>query len=160
MSSILPQVYALLDAMTVTYTDKSGASVSPTCYSLGELKASVQTADLPARLLLPIGLGASGAPNITLGPGNMAQAQWQIVDLFLLAPVTMEQGFYIYAPVLTRYCVAYAEAIANKWQFLYQWQTEAQTNPVSILPGIYEYPAGSGIEYFGVQCTFTVNEVL
>lgn len=159
MSTILSNVYGLLDAMAVTYTDRSGANATPTCYSLSELPASVQTAHLPCRLLLPIGQGASGTNNLTLDNTAMARAEWQITDLFLLEASARTEGLYIQAPVLMRYVEAYANAIALKWRMLYQWQTEALTTSISILPGEYEYPAGSGTWFYGVKVDLNITEI-
>lgn len=159
MTSILPQVYDMLDGMTVTYTDKTGTSVTPTCYDLDELPNSIQTAHLPCRLLLPIGQAASGSPNIILDNTPMARGEWQVTDLFLLEAVGRTEGLYIHAPVLMRYVTAYSDAIAKKWQFLYQWQTEALTASLSILPGIYNFPNGSDAFYFGVKADIRISEV-
>ena len=157
--STLTEIYSALDAMAVTYLDKDNASATATCFNLSELPASLQTAHLPCRLLLPLGQGASGSPNLQLGPGPEITAQWQITDLFLLETAARSEGLYIQAPVLMRYVKAYADAIALKWQFLYQWQSEALTSAVSIVPGVYEYPAGGGTYFFGVKCDIQVTEI-
>jgi hypothetical protein len=160
MTSILPQIYDALDNMTVSYTDRNGATATPTVYDLDELPGSVETAHLPCRLLMPLGQGRSGTPNLVLGPGNMAQAAWQVTDLFLLETMARTEGAYVHAPVLMRYVTAYAAALANKWQILYQWQTEALTSTAAITPGIYEYPAGSGVYFYGVKVDININETI
>jgi hypothetical protein len=159
MTSILPQIYDLLDGMSVTYSNRSGASVTATCYDLDELPNSIETAHLPCRLLLPIGQGQSGSPNIVLDNTPMARAEWRVTDLFLLEAVARSEGLAIQAPVLMRYVTAYSDAIAKKWQMQYQWQTEALTLSIAIAPGIYNYPTGSDAYFFGVKADLRISEI-
>lgn len=159
MSSILLNIYDALDAMTVTYVDKNGASVNPTCYNLNELPNSIQTEKLPCRLLLPIGQGVSGSTSMTIEHGAGVTANWQITDLFLLETAARGEGLYIHAPVLVRYVAAYAEAISKKWQILYQWQSEALVLNLQPIPGIYNFPSGSDAYFYGVKIDLNIQEI-
>lgn len=159
MTSILPTIYNDLENMTVTYTDKASASVTPTVYDLDEIPASVQTAHLPCRILLPIGQGQSGTQTATVLRGAGVQANWTITDLFLLDTAARDAGLYVQAPVLMRYVVAYAEALGKQFQFVHGYSTESLTVSASIIPGMYEYPAGSGVWFYGVKCDVTIDEL-
>lgn len=155
--SIIVQIYAALDGMAVTYLDKDNASVTATVYALSEMLDSVQTANLPARLLvLP-------SSQVVLGPGPEATADYTIQDLFLLEAAAQGGGSKVQAPVLLRYMVAYQEAIAKKWQMLgggaVGWQTEAFTTNITLTPGKYTYPANSDSVFYGVMVSITINEI-
>jgi hypothetical protein len=158
MASILPQVYAALDGMTVTYSGRNAASTTPTVFTLSELPGTVPSAHLPCRLLLPLGQGG-GTPAMEILPGGEITATWTITDLLLMDSAASGEGLYIYAPQLIAYIVAYADAIGKKWQVAYQWQTEAFTTSVTMLPGIYNYPSGSEAQFYGVKVDITVTEI-
>lgn len=159
MSSILSTIYSQLAAMTVSYTDRTGASASPTVYSLATIPASIQTAHLPCRILLPIGQGG-GANNLRVLDGAGVNASWSITDLFLLCPEAQQEGLYIQAPVLISYVMAYAQAIGAYHQIISGSHTEQRTITASILPGIWEYPAQSGVNFYGVKVDLTVEELI
>lgn len=153
MTSILLTIYDDLEAMAVTYADKSLANVTANCFNLDEIPASVSTAQLP------IGQGQSGTPTATILRGAGVQAQWNVTDLFLLETAARDAGIYILAPVLMRYSVAYAEALGKQFQFIHGYSTESLTITSSIVPGMYEYPAGSGTWFYGVKCDITIDEI-
>ena len=157
--SILLQIYDDLEAMNVTYLNKSNVSVTANCFNLDEIPASVSTAQLPCRILLPIGQGTGGVSNARILQGAGVIAQWNISDLFLLETAARDAGLYIQAPVLMRYCVAYAEAFGKQWQFIHGWNTESLSLSSSIVPGMYEYPSGSGTWFYGVKCDLTIEEI-
>lgn len=159
MTSILLTIYDDLEAMAVTYVNKSSVSTNPNCFNLDEIPASVQTAQLPCRILLPVGQGQSGTPTATILRGAGVQAQWNITDLFLLETAARDAGIYIQAPVLMRYSVAYAEALGKQFQFVHGYSTESLTISSSIVPGMYEYPAGSGVWFYGVKCDVVIDEI-
>jgi hypothetical protein len=150
--SILENVYDKLEAMTVTYTDKAGASNTPEVYSQETLLDSV-TGQTPCRLILP----ASGSINIMAGGENLAA--WKISDLFILEGTAQGDGIHDEVPSLTRYMLAYADAIAKLWQIAYQQTTETRTLAVSIVSGKFEYPSQSGVYFWGVRCDMTIEEL-
>ena len=158
-NSILLSIYDDLEAVTVSYLDKSNASTNPNCFNIDEIPASISTAQLPCRILLPIGQGQGGTPTLEILHGAGARAQWNITDLFLLEAAARDMGLYVLAPVLMRYVVAYSEALAIAWQFKHGWNVESLSMSASILPGMYEYPAGSGSWFYGVKCDLTIEEL-
>ena len=157
--SILLDIYDDLEAMTVTYLDKSSASATANCFNLDEIPSSVQTAQLPCRILLPVGQGQGGAPNAQVLAGAGIRATWQVTDLFLLEAAARDAGLYVQAPVLMRYVVAYTEAFGKEFQFAHGFSTESKSLSVSAIPGMYEYPAGSGSWFYGVKCDLTIEEI-
>ena len=155
MSSLLLTFYDDLEAMTVTYTDKSGASTTATALNLDEQSDSIQTTQLPARILT---FTQPDTAVIMRGAGSVAT--WNITDLFLLETVARDLGSYILKPVLKRYEVAYLEALQKKWQLVHGWSTESLTLNVSMRAGKFEYPAQSGVWFDGVQCDLVIEEIV
>jgi hypothetical protein len=158
-NSILLQIYDDLEAMTVTYTDKSGTPINPNCFNLDEIPASINTAQLPCRILLPVGQGQSGSPNIKILKGAGVSAAWQVTDLFLLETAARDIGIYIQAPVLMHYAVAYAESLGVAFQFKHGWNVESLTISAGVTPGMYEYPSQSGVWFYGVKCDVIIEEI-
>lgn len=156
--SILIDIYNDLESMAVTYLNKASASTTPTVYDLDEIPASIQTAQLPCRILLPIGQGQGGSPNVEILRGAGVKAQWQITDLFLLEAAARDAGLYVQAPVLMRYVVAYTEALGIKFQFIHGANTNSLTISASVTPGMYEFPSGSGAWFYGVKADITIEE--
>jgi hypothetical protein len=157
--SILSTIYSQLASMAVTYTDAAAASVNPTVYSLATIPGSIQTEHLPCRLLLSIGQGG-GQNNLRILDGAGVVASWSITDFFLLEASAQGEGLHIQAPVLISYCMAYARALAAQFRFLSAPSTETRTVSARILPGVFEYPAGAGVYFYGVKVDLTVEELL
>ena len=154
MSSILLTIFDDLEAMTVAYTDKAGASVTANCLNIDEFSGNIQTAHLPCRILM-----SNNAENGTVMYGAGVNATWNITDLFLLETVARDIGNVI-NPALQRYKVAYVEALAKTFQFVHGWSTESRTLSYSAQTGKFEYPAQSGVEFFGVKFDITISEIV
>jgi hypothetical protein len=154
MTSVLDTIYDQLEALAVTFTDKNGASVTPAVYSQETYLDQVQTAHIPARVLLP----ASGSMDIIDG-GNVL-ASWQIADLCLLEAIAQGAGSREENPQMTRYMMAYAQKIGRLWQILSEWHTEGRTLNTQITSGKFEFPAGSSNWWYGVRCNLTITEII
>jgi hypothetical protein len=153
MSSTIEEIYTALDGMAVTFLNRDNTSTTATCYGLSESLDSVETAQLPARLLI--------LPQVTqtLGPGPESESAYTIQDLFLLETVARGEGTKVQNPVLLRYIKAYQDAIALKWRWLSGWQTEAFSTTITLTPGKYEYPSQSGVWFYGVMASISINEI-
>lgn len=158
MSLKITEIYAALAAMPVSYTDRDGATVTPVVFDISETPGSMQTAIMPCRVLFPVG---ENGQNITIepGPGTEGTATYTVSDFFLLESVARSEGQYIQNPVLFRYAVAYADAIAQYWQFTGQWENQPLTQQITITPGRYNLPAGSENWFYGVRCDVTIQEL-
>ena len=141
--------------MSVTYTDKSNTSTTANCLNIDENSESIETAHLPCRILT---FTQPDTAVIMRGAGSLAT--WNITDLFLLETAARDLGAYILKPVLKRYEVAYLEAIQLKWQLLHGWSTETLGRSVTMRAGKVEYPAGSNVWFYGVQCDATFEEIV
>jgi hypothetical protein len=158
-NSVLLSIYDDLEAMAITYLNKDSVSTTANCLNLDEIPSSVETAMLPCRILLPVGQGASGSPNVAIVHGAGVKATWNITDLFLLEAAARDAGLYIQAPVLMRYVVAYSEAMGVAWQFKHGWNVESLSITASVIPGMYEYPSQSGTWFYGVKCDLQIEEI-
>lgn len=152
--SILSQIYDDLEAMTVSYVDKSGGTVTANCLNIDENAASIQTAHLPCRILLN---NQQESGTILRGAG--IDATWQITDLFLLETATRDLGGHILYPVLARYKVAYLSALALLWNIVHGYSTETISMSWTCKTGRFEYPAGSGVWFYGVQFNVVIDEL-
>jgi hypothetical protein len=150
--SILASIYDQLEAMAVTFTDKAGSANTPEVYSQETLLDSV-TGQTPCRLVLPP-LGT-----LIIQAGGNTLATWQITDLFLMEGAAQGDGIHDEAPSLTRYLIAYAEALDKLWQIAIPPSTETRTLTARVTSGKFEYPSQSGVYFWGVRCDLTIEEL-
>lgn len=150
--SDLVNIYDALAAMPVTI---EGAVV--TAYAPRNMPASVPTGNLPVRILLPLGTrsGANAVSQQSMARQNVTvTCEWRCVDLFLYKPGS--QGRVSdNAGALVQYQAAYVDAI----KYYHHLTKTALIEAVAMDVGIYEYPAGSKEQYFGVQVTVTIKEI-
>lgn len=152
MSNIVA-IYNALEAVTVTTT----AGVTPTCYDLDELPESISTANLPCRLLLPVGANPTeGREGEFIAIGTGMTYVWNITDVMLWQASEQGIGLRESAPQLVDYAGKYADAMRG---FKCPYANSALES-VSITCGEYEWPAGSGRYFAGVLCQLQVREVL
>lgn len=158
MSSAILEIYDLIESMPVSYVDKNGATVTPTVYNIDNAPNSFQTAQLPCRVL--VALGDNGqSMSLDIGPGSEVTAGYTLSDIFLLETVARSEGPYIQSPVLMRYAKAYADAIAQYWQYPSQIENQVLTTTATITPGRFNLPVGSDTWFYGVRCDFTISEL-
>lgn len=151
--SVITNIYAALDAKSVSTT----SGKTPTVYDLGELPESITTAQLPCRLLLPVGtVPGEGREGEFIAIGTGMTIVWQITDLMLWQASEQGLGLREFAPELVDYCGKYLDAMRT---FKCPYQNSALER-VSMIPGEYEWPRGSGRFYAGVLCQLTIREVV
>jgi hypothetical protein len=124
-------------------------------YTPDTLPGVVQSAHLPARLLLPVRGGARSLTARSLN-GGRSVALWELVDLALFMPVGQGRGPRESAPLLARYSAAYREAMQAGWQIA----THAVVMSVTLAGGVFAYPDGGEGRYFGVEARLVVREVV
>ena len=155
MTSILLNLYADLEGMAVSYQNAQRGTITPRVIGLDEIPNSVQTGHLPCRILMP-----QGYPNpvtMEIQQSNGANARWIINDVFLLDTVTQGQGLRTFSEQTTRYIAAYAEAIAHLWRYPAYGEALLEQS-VTFSAGEIEYPPQSGVFFFGVRATITLDE--
>lgn len=149
MSRIL-DVYSELEAMGV-------ASSKPLrVFGLSALPESMQTAHLPARLLLPLSPNAiEGRDGHHIDMGNRLKVTWNVNDLMLWQASEQGVGLREFAGELVSYCGNYADAMKEK-----KCLGGCVVRSFTVHPGVFEWPAMSGRYFAGVLAEITVEELL
>lgn len=152
MASKLDLIYDALAAWTFTI----GTTAINTFWDT-TLKQQITTADLPARLLLPVNTNLEGdqiqAATIT---GGVAVAYWAITDMMLYKPTTQGTGLEEAAPFLVDYVKAYMNKFKTGRRLI---SGSATITQVATSTGIIEWPVNSNRFYHGANITLQVTEV-
>ncbi|MBD3354316.1 MAG: hypothetical protein GF364_22730 [Candidatus Lokiarchaeota archaeon] len=130
-----------------------GATV--TVYEPSEFKNTVDSADCPARILLPSTEGGEHAwTQVAKGRAEMV---WVVKDLFLYRPAGEGLGWYEVAYALDTYCDSYASllATANQDNDTGFCAYSANVQEASMLVGIHTF---SQRDYYGVLVTLNIQQ--
>ena len=151
--SNLRSIVSALAALSVSYTAEASGTVTPTAYDISVLPASMPGANLPARLLGTT-RGASDA-NLTPVTAGVVDgvvmhsvSELALIELVGLSRVADEW------PDTMRYMDALLVVLqANRSIF-----TRSEITSASSSRGVYEWPAGSGENFFGCQTIINITE--
>jgi hypothetical protein len=161
MASNISAAYATLDATQITF-ELLGQSVAPTVKTLSELPNKENAPNLPVRLLIGMdGVGEGTAMKFdTIGTGLTGggglMMRWKITDLMLAVPQTHTQGMKTVAASLVAYCGKYVDMARNNRNIA----TGISIEGLTLSAGTYEFPADSGIRYFGVMAVLDLVELI
>jgi hypothetical protein len=162
MASSIRTLFTNLAAVSVTYTNTRGTSVTIEGRDLNKLPPVITTASLPTRILMPTeswGSEGSSLERISVGTASPgALMTWNVTDLYLHEAVGQDRGLQVVLPDLVLYCGAYVDMILTSAAGALA--TGMSMSGLSVAAGIYEYPLGSGTSFFGVECTSTWIELL
>lgn len=147
----LAGIYAALAAVEV-----SAAGKTPIVFDHDALPQAVTTAQLPCRLLLPLGQLDGHSAALSLGGGRVAR--WHLTDLLLWAADGQGRGLGDHSTALVAYCEAYAAAITPGMS-LDGATSRATIARVRFEPGRFVYPSEHGSGYRGVACRLVVEEI-
>jgi len=148
-ASLIAEIYQKLAELSVAAGGKT-----VTVYSLSTLPNSVASANLPARLLLPVITGEGGARQVTvMNTQNKFIVSWTLTDLLLYQPAAQGTGIAQVANPLVTYCADYLAALRLKIVGM-------GIDSITAEPDVYEYPQGSGSVYFGVRVSLTVKDII
>ena len=150
MACNLTGIYAVLAAWAFTVD-----SVSVTCRYGATLKGSVAAADCPVRLLLPVNTGLEGDNIRPVTFGSAGEAVWVLDDLLLIKPATQSRGLEDVAPLLVQYVQDYTNKIVTSGKNV---TARAFVESADIATGIYEWPSGSEVAYYGARASLTIRE--
>ena len=158
-NSDISAIYDALAALTILVEGSP-----PTVRNLADIKPSLRAADLPLRMLLPVGTDTRGQTldYATLQVGS-ASIIWTLTDVLFLRPVAQGQGLETAPVALAEYAQDYVNALLSQHMLVKSGGNRAQVLNVSVAPGIYHWPIGAniangGTAYFGVWCVVTVKE--
>lgn len=149
-------------SLTAIYTAYEGMSVSvgavtPSVKGLSDRKQSINSADLPVRLMLLASSQRGRGDGFEWGDinQNFAEITWTVVDLLLWEKFGQGLGMHAHDPDLATYMTNYLQATFD----IGGGSTNYRLQGLEMVPGIYEWPIGSGTFFFGVQSTLFVREV-
>lgn len=154
-AAVVRAVYTALAARTVSYTREAGDSVTVTGLDLSETKNRVGQAQLPVRILAPIGPDAEARGGHFAAIGSLGVMELYIADDFLLCPAQSGLRLEDVYPDLVRYVGAYFQAMRG-----FRQPVAAQDGCRTTLEGWEMTPAvinWSEVEYLGVHCKVTVK---
>lgn len=154
--SAIRGLYAYLASIQIEFTSETGQSVSVGALDLHQLGNSVQSADMPKRLLLPVGNQSANESQFAIC-GN-SEVEWVVCDLMLWRPVAQGIGLIDVAADLVRYTGAYADKL----------KTIRCSIPPNVMlknvridaPDIHDFAVGAESQAFGVKVWLTFAEYL
>lgn len=140
----------------------AGGDVS--CRKPEDLKKSLNSSDLPVRLMLPLDNNLEGQEMqvMTLGKpetgGEITVQRWSVMDLMLWQKVGKGSGIEQAADRLVDYCSAYTKAV----RYGRKVAENIRIVNMNVLPGQFEWPAGvkDAPLYFGVLATLELTEIV
>ena len=154
-TSQLSTIYATIAAATVTV-----GTTTVTALNGATLTESVESAQLPVRLILPIGGQATGSTptprtfaNRT--EGGVLVVEWTITDLLLWRGIDAGIGLSDLTPDLVTYCANYLSIVGSLRKA--RWSVTGITFPM--IGGI-EWPMSSNRWYSGVQAQLVIKEIV
>lgn len=150
MASLLLSIYATIAAQSITV-----GSTAVGCLDLAALRANVESAVLPTRMLVPF--NARGDGNLqafwTMGDG-VRTIDWSIADILFWRAHAAGTGLDDIAPDLIAYKVQYMEILKalrhHKWNV-----TRCQLQVLA-----FEWPLGSARWWDGVIGQLTIREIV
>lgn len=119
------------------------------------LKDTIDIADIPIRIINPIGF-ASGRTRITTlgGAGHVMATQWTVTDIALLRPAAMGIGLADIADTIEDYLQDYHTALrgltSSTWTL----------SEASVTASILEWPQASGKFYDAVTAVLTISDII
>jgi hypothetical protein len=151
MSVLRTTIYPALGNMAVTLN-----SATVDVFNLDALPNSIQTAQLPCRLLLPTNQQLTGrnAQPVTFGTSGLWAVTWNVVDLVLLEAAGQTRGLLDVAGDVVEYQAAYLAALSAL-----AIGAGITVEGAQLDPGVYTYPASGGVSFFGVQVTVNIKEL-
>lgn len=153
MASQIEEIYTAFKNSVVTVGSKSITVKEP-----ATLPNSIQTANLPLRLLTPISRFSTGfaTSNSTWNSGQGSQKNqidWVITDLFLYDALNQQIGVKALSSPLVEYCKNYLDMMAN-----FELPSSCWISNISLRCDVFDYPIGIGIFYYGVIALVSVTE--
>lgn len=152
---------AITEIVAALAVEANGAVVA--VYEPDEFKRSVESADCPARILLPSTEGDTHT--LTKWSGGFARTMrmsWVVKDLLLYKPVEEGMGWYEVAYDLDDYVDSYASALvgAQRGASGFCGTGPSTLESADWTVGTFTYPVGGTRSYYGVMTTLRIVEVL
>ena len=155
MASQIATIYDTLAAKSLTVS-----STAVTAKDADQIPNSLNTADLPVRILTPLlvfggDVLASGSIWGASSGSAVSQTLWTINDVMYWRPVHDSVGVRAHAKILVAYASAYLDMLKTDTS-LAALGVVNLTHTIST--NVLNYPRGSGNWYYGVTCTLVITE--
>jgi len=154
MASVIRSLYAALANQAVVV-----GTVTPQVFDVNALPNAIDTAKLPARLLLPFGANAEQGHTFnfeTFGASGVGEVEWNLFDLLLWRAAPGGTTLADVAADLVTYAGKYVDMLFTNRYLV----TGTQIHNARLTLGVWEYPAASGQYFYGAYATVTVGEIL
>lgn len=145
----LSEVYDAIEAFSLT---AGGEAI--TVYKPGSLPPEVHTADLPARVIMPMHAPQEGSQMRVRTFGHNLETIWEIDDVLLLDPVGQGNSLASKSLDLVNYMNAYRTVVQSNITL----DNEIWIQDVKLGKGRIEYPEDSGNWFHGVYAVLTITE--
>lgn len=161
MTSEISAIYTAIENMTVTVNN-----ATPIVYGLTGIPNSLANANLPCRILLDLANAGEGQTmdfrtvGSGINGGGKQYVDWQFNDLMLYLPLALGTGNKQVTSVLVAYLGAYIDAARANRELVNTANSSASITGLKVTPGVYEYPSGSGSQYWGCMTAITVREII
>ena len=129
---------------------------NPVIYSLDNAKKSVKS--VPARVIFPMQLAENegGVVRVSFGTSPTLVLDWMIADMMLHTPVSKSSTIHHTLVDLAEYAGQYASVFQSNMSLLEKVTIEK----INYEWGEYEFPAKSGLVYYGCLITHQIKEIL
>lgn len=153
MSSSIKEITAAIAAWTPQFDTDNNPEIG-----VWDIDDALETLEMqtPKRVLMA--MESMGDPFTFIALGNTVSIEWTITDRLYIAPVGEMASLRRYQRYLLKYAASYAEA-AQADRGLGSNVSQAHVVSMVMTPGVYDYPVGSGQEFFGVNVELTIQEV-
>ena len=119
-------------------------------------KQTLASGEVPARILTPVSSAEEGKQQLTV-TGQVQQVEWRVADRLLYQQSGEGEGLEDVLGVLTAYVDAYHAALKA---MRFKLGNGARVGSIATDMGTYLYPSNSDQEYFGVEVTLEIKEML
>jgi len=140
---------------TIAALSVSDGTSTPTALKHSTLKDAIESADCPARIVLPFDEG-NGAEFgfLSASTGSVA---WTIRDMYLAGPVGENTGWRSFALKLDTYAANYITAFKAARSTFCGYN--ASDVSINLQRDVFSYGA-AGKQYYGVMVTYAIEETI
>ena len=160
--SNIRQLFSLIASLPVAFENESGDDVTVKGIDLMSMRGSVTAAELPMRIVEPIGKLSSRVNNgLVIGADCGYEVTWQLQDGFFMKPIGIGSNLNIASADLVRYMGAYVSMATIISDELKQQLPEITLESIEIdPPNVFAYPLLGQSEYLGVVAKLTFKEFI
>ena len=160
--SNIRQLFTRLASLPVEFVNELGDNVTVRGIDLMSMRGSVTAAELPLRIIEPIGkLSSRVNSGLVIGADCGYEITWQLQDGFFIKPIGIGSNINVASADMVRYMGAYAAMATIISDELKQHLPEITLESIEIdPPNVFAYPLLGQSEYLGVISRLTFKEFI